>query len=728
MKSGILIKITGALFLVSILTFGILLYYSLREMKRVGNAALTYGDQVGVFAIKDSKNALVKLAKNELKTIAEDQANITSLNLQRIVSQVEAAASFCRFDLAGSAGKNDPVLYTVDTSEQPENAQDFSSFSLAPGVRLENVRGEIAALGRLHNIFKFIQYNDPFIRLIYVGTANGVIYRYPWAAPKRGYDPRERDWYRGAVAAKGAIHWSHPYWSASRTNELTITCSKALYGKNGTLEGVIAADISVKSIAQDFIVSQTKRQGTSFLINSSGEIIAGGNLHELMTGSWENAVRMPSLTDYKELLPLYRKMIEMKSGTGTVIYDGVPQIVGYAPVRLASWSIAIVQSEADTLKPAMETEARIQKDKQHAEMQMSQSVFSSLKVYFAISLFMLCTILLMGYILAKHLTNPIRELIAGARKIGAGNLDCELNLKTGDEIEQLSDTFNSMARDLKNYIANLNNAAREKQRIESDLKAAAEIQTSMLPRKFPPFPERTDLDVYAMMEPAKKVGGDLYDFIFLDEHRLFFTIGDVSGKGMPAALFMATAKTLMRSYAMNGLSPKQILHAANRYLSDENDSCMFITVFCGILDCRTGLVTYANGGHNPPVIIRADRSAAFRKVPPGFPLGPFEFVIGDDGREECYTEQELTLAPGDSIFLYTDGVTEAVNPEDVLFGDSRLMLAISMKPPVDGTPLKDTVDTIRKYVKEYADSAPQSDDITMLLIRYNGIIKTTEGA
>lgn len=168
-----------------------------------------------------------------------------------------------------------------------------------------------------------------------------------------------------------------------------------------------------------------------------------------------------------------------------------------------------------------------------------------------------------------------------------------------------------MAHDLKNYIRNLNDAAREKQRIESDLKAATEIQTSMLPRRFPPFPGRTDVDVYAVMEPAKEVGGDLYDFVFIDENRLFFTVGDVSGKGIPAALFMATAKTLMRGFALNGLSPAQILHSSNNYLADENDTCMFITVFCGILDCRTGVVTYANGGHNPPVVIRRDGNSSF---------------------------------------------------------------------------------------------------------------------
>ena len=715
MKFSIQIKILSALFLISILTFGIVSFYSIREMRRMGETAMKYGDQVGMLAVGDAKSGLIRQAKEELQALAEDQAYITDLNLKRIAAQVENLAGFCRFGNDAPPHIPDHVLFTEESSAHPGNAGDFSSFSLAPGVSLKEVQPEIAALARLHNLFKFIQFNDPCIRLIYIGTQKGVIYRYPWAASKRDYDPRTRTWYTGAAAAKGNLFWSQPYWSASRMNELTVTCSKALYGKDKKLLGVIGADVSVKSITRDFISTQTRRGTHSFLINSAGEIIAGGRIHELVTGNWDQSAKMPSLMKDGELEALCRKMLEMKAGTATVTINGVKQIVGYAPVKACSWSIALIQTEAETLKPAFETEAEIHDDKLKAEHFMNEALSMNLKIFMGFSLFMLAIILFIGYMLAKHLSNPIRKLIAGAKKIGAGYLDWKLELKTGDEIEELSDTFNSMAHDLKNYIRNLNDAAREKQRIESDLKAATEIQTSMLPRRFPPFPGRTDVDVYAVMEPAKEVGGDLYDFVFIDENRLFFTVGDVSGKGIPAALFMATAKTLMRGFALNGLSPAQILHSSNNYLADENDTCMFITVFFGILDCRTGVVTYANGGHNPPVVIRRDGNSSFLKMAPGFPLGPFEMAMNG-----VYVEGQFILEPGDSVFAYTDGVTEAVNPEDELFGEGRMSLALSVAPPVPGTDLKTTVDTVRRIVREHANGTPQSDDITMLLIRYNG--------
>ncbi len=714
-KFSIKIKILSALFLISILTFGIVSFYSIHEMRRLGETAMKYGNQVGMSAVSDTKNGLIRQAKEELQALAEDQAYITELNLKRIAAQVENLAGFCSFGNGVPPHIPDHVLFTEESSVHPGNAGNFSSFSLAPGVNLKDVKSEISALARLHNLLKFIQFNDPYIRLIYIGTQNGVIYRYPWSASKRDYDPRTRAWYTGAVTAKGKLFWSQPYWSASRMNELTVTCSKALYGKDGKLLGVIGADVSVKSITQDFISTQAKRGTHSFLINSEGEVIAGGRIHELITGSWDQSAKMPSLMNDRELEALCRKMLELKPGTATITVNGMKQIAGYAPVKACSWSIALVQAETETLKPAFETEAEIHEDKLKAEHIMNEALIMNIRIFMGFSLFMLAIILFIGYMLAKHLSNPIRQLITGAKKIGAGHLDWKLELKTGDEIEELSDTFNSMARDLKNYIRNLNNAAREKQRIESELKAATEIQTSMLPRRFPPFPDRTDVDVYAMMEPAKEVGGDLYDFVFIDENRLFFAVGDVAGKGIPAALFMATAKTLMRGFAQNGLSPAQILHLSNNYLADENDTCMFITVFCGILDCRTGMVTYANGGHNPPVIIRRDGNSSFLKMVPGFPLGPFEMELNG-----VYVEGQFLLEPGDSLFAYTDGVTEAVNPKEELFGEGRLSLALAVAPPVPGTDLKTAVDTVRRIVREHAGGTPQSDDITMLLIRYNG--------
>ena len=299
-----------------------------------------------------------------------------------------------------------------------------------------------------------------------------------------------------------------------------------------------------------------------------------------------------------------------------------------------------------------------------------------------------------------------------AHVIGSGHLNNKIHLHTGDELEQLANTINQMADDLTRYIKNLNQAASERQRVESELRTAAAIQSAMLPK---PISGRQDIDLCAVMRTAREVGGDFYDYVFIDPTHLFFAIGDVSGKGIPAALFMATAKTLMRGFARNALSPAEILQQTNNYLEEENENCMFITVFCGLIDCVTGEVVCCNAGHNPPVWLKPDGNSSFLRLPAGFPLGPFQ-----QEKPGFYTEERLQLNPGETLVLYTDGVTEAFNGENEQFGSGRLQLALSAAPP-EKNPLQRTMDSMLEILKEYVGEASQSDDLTVLMIQYKGV-------
>lgn len=245
--------------------------------------------------------------------------------------------------------------------------------------------------------------------------------------------------------------------------------------------------------------------------------------------------------------------------------------------------------------------------------------------------------------------------------------------------------------------------------IEGELKAAREIQMDILPKIFPPFPERPEFDLYAVIEPAREVGGDFYDFFFVDDHRLCFVIGDVSGKGVPASLFMAVAKTLVKAQAMNGLFPDRILTAVNDELSGDNPSAMFATVFCGILNIRTGEIAYANGGHNPPYVVSPDGSIRAVASEPGPMVGAVDGV-----RYRC---EELKLLPGDRIFLYTDGVSEAMDASEQFFSTNRLEAAIGT---VHRQPIREALGDIMNQVAVFSNGAEQSDDITMMMISYRG--------
>jgi sigma-B regulation protein RsbU (phosphoserine phosphatase) len=244
--------------------------------------------------------------------------------------------------------------------------------------------------------------------------------------------------------------------------------------------------------------------------------------------------------------------------------------------------------------------------------------------------------------------------------------------------------------------------------IQQDLETAREIQQAILPKIFPPFPERSDFDIYAAMIAAKEVGGDFYDFFLIDEDRIGFVIGDVSGKGIPAAIFMAVSRTLIRATGLKGIPTDECMHYVNNLLCNESVSSMFVTVFYGILNTRTGEIDYVNGGHNPPYHMTATGIAPV-PMTGGIILGCMEEFQFRSGR--------ITLGKGDSIFLYTDGVTEAFNKEDVAYGDERLetFLKAHLAHPVN-----ETVKHLFEEVNQFSLGIPQSDDITMMIIRYNG--------
>jgi len=291
--------------------------------------------------------------------------------------------------------------------------------------------------------------------------------------------------------------------------------------------------------------------------------------------------------------------------------------------------------------------------------------------------------------------------------------DMEVYTLSKEEVVKLFSKDATVATDLmhlscQRFTENLRRETEAKERIKSELRIATQIQLSMLPRKFPPFPERREFDIFATMVAAKEVGGDLYDFFFIDENRLCFLIGDVSGKGVPAALFMAITKTLLKTEAKHGLSPDEVLSRVNNTLVPDNDACMFVTIFYAILDVRTGKIEFSDGGHNPPLVSRG-KFFEYMQVPKGFVVGAMEGVK--------FTKGEYTLAPGDVIFLYTDGVTEAMNPEDELFSERRLKECLSK---LTDKSVVEIVEKVRDEIKLFVRDREQSDDITMLALKFRG--------
>jgi sigma-B regulation protein RsbU (phosphoserine phosphatase) len=314
-----------------------------------------------------------------------------------------------------------------------------------------------------------------------------------------------------------------------------------------------------------------------------------------------------------------------------------------------------------------------------------------------------------AFLLSRQITRPILALDKGAKVLGRGQLDYQMNIKTGDEIQDLAETFNSMARDLKTYIANLQQTTQTKERIESELRVATEIQNSMIPRTFPPFPGRKEFDLYAVMQPAREVGGDFYDFFLEGQNKLCLVIGDVCGKGIPAALFMAISKTLIKTEALLGMKANHVLARVNEIIYPDNDTSMFFTGLCAIMDIGTGELSMSSGGHNPPLLGIKGNSYKVIDLPRGMVVGAMPDIK--------FEILKLTLKPGDVLFLYTDGVTEAMNAQNELYGMDRLGACLNR---LSGSSVNGLVHGVRADIESFVAGTPQSDDITMLALKYNG--------
>jgi sigma-B regulation protein RsbU (phosphoserine phosphatase) len=484
--------------------------------------------------------------------------------------------------------------------------------------------------------------------------------------------------------------WSEPYFDESGGDIVMTTYSVPVMGQtpNGpAFLGVVTADVAL-----DWLRAQVGRislynSGYAFLLSRSGVLLSHPDNRLVMRESiFSRAEQFGS----PELRALGRRMIAGEEGFARLpdCILGKPAWVAFAPMRLTGWSMGVIVPEDELFAPLRKLGREV--------AILGGAGFTALLLVIAA--------------IAAHITRPLSRLAATAAEIAHGNLDAPVPLAAGrDEVGALSRSFEQMRLALRDYIADLTATTKAKERLESELKIARNIQMSFLPKKFPPFPEITSFALHADLLPAREVGGDLYDFFLLGPGRLLFLVGDVSGKGVPAALFMAVTKTLIKGNAEQESDPAEILAKVNRELCVDNESMLFVTMFLAILDCDTGELTFSNAGHNPPARIAPDGTVSWLALPRGLFLGVMEDAV--------YRTATVTLAPGEKLVAFTDGVTEAQNPAQELFGTDRLMdvlsKAASMPPEILDA-------AVMQAATEYAEDAEQADDITVLTLLYRG--------
>ena len=539
------------------------------------------------------------------------------------------------------------------------------------------------------------------------------------------HDYLKAEWFTEALEAD-SNYWSKPFFDAMDSITPLVSCMVPIHDKQGKAVAIMGADLSLEWFCGKTVKGLTVngenikvftgndvdehptgdnvlnwadrkwRQLTlTFIINKDGTYIAHPqNERVIKENYFKLAGETPDSIDDR----IGQKMVARKKGFYSendlqpasfkfFDMDNLSAYIFYEPIEHTDWSIALAV-------PSF--------------MIYCISIGAGVILLLLIALALLVT-RIVGRIVVKRATRPLNQLAESANEVAKGNFSAPLpKIKHNDEIRLLRDSFEGMQHSLTEYVEELKNTTASKAAIENELKVAHDIQMSMLPKTFPPYPERDDIDIYGTLTPAKDVGGDLFDFYIRDE-KLFFCIGDVSGKGVPASLVMAMTRSLFRNISSHTAEPHRIAYTLNQALAEGNESSMFVTAFIGVLDLATGLLRYCNAGHNPPLLIGQEVSLV--PCQPNVPLGLMTDM--DFEPQEIQFEHQMT------IFLFTDGLNEAEDDLQVQFGDDRILDHLEASLAKGKNQPAEIVNDMAEAVHAFVDGAQQSDDLTMLAIKYN---------
>ena len=507
-------------------------------------------------------------------------------------------------------------------------------------------------------------------------------------------------WFQDAMKAKGAF-WSKPFFDGTDKKTALVAYLMPIHDERDSTVAVLGVDVSLERLARevsrnfhsidDSTAWSAEKEIYYFVIDSTGTFLVHPDQKRIIRSNYFDFAKKTS--DLSDDYAGKTILNEGDSGhlmsdddQNEIIIDNETVTLNYASLEHTPWTMVMVF-------PTFYTE-------------VAGYVIGGILTFFII--IGLIVVFFAGRRGIKKASKPLNQLAVSANEVAKGNFDTPLpTIKSRDEIHQLRDSFDNMQRSLRQYIEELKCTTAQKSAIENELRIAHDIQMAMLPKTFPPFPERNDVDVYGMLTPAKGVGGDLFDFYIRDE-RLFFCIGDVSGKGIPAALVMAMTRSLFRNISSYASQPASIVYALNNALSDNNDANMFVTIFVGVLNLQTGQLQYCNAGHDSPLLV--GRDVGTLSCESNLPVG----VIPDFK----YSQQEAYIDSQTTIFLFTDGLNEAENAEHSQFGDLRIhSVAKRVLAKGEHQPLN-LIYEMNEAVHTFVAGAEQSDDLTMLALQY----------
>ena len=716
-------KVGGLLLTVMTVTMlfsGGISFYSLYALKKL---SVESSEELGQTAAKDSETALEALAAEHLRDIAEEKAAYMEEKFGEVEAYVKGIAAQAE-DIYDSLEKN-PERYPDREVPLPLRGSHALAAQLLWSERLaagENApppaAGELLKLGNLQDMLVQYNANNSMVSSVYLATETGWVIQADYIAYSKYtgeetlpdfYEAASRQWYRlareaepGQVVYTGVLADVH-------SGEDCIVCAVPVY-HNGEVVAVAGAGSYLKTIKDTVMDTAVGEQGYAFLLNGEGEIIASGR------PEGETAPAGGAGADLREsgnaaLAEAAARMTAGETGASKLELNGEEVYLSYAPLRNLGWSFAAVMNAGEVTEPAEESLRGILEQTRRSEAGQETAIRRMLWLFGALFAASALLIGFFGAAFSERVTLPIRMLTEQVNKIDGGNLDCPVRITTGDEVQELGDAFNRMAEQLRNYIANLAAVTAEKERIRAEIQIAARLQADMLPETDGESGKRQEFALAAFMNPAKGVGGDFYDFFLLDEGHLALVIADVAGKGVPAALFMVVARTLIRGILSSGAPLERAVEEINASLCRNNKNEMFVTAWLGILTIDTGELESVNAGHCPPVLTRGDGARGYCTERGGFVLA---------GNEKSrYESNGRKLEPGDTLFLYTDGVTEAENRQEEFYGEKRLLDTVGR---FAGKAPRKLVNGVWKEIEAFQKGREQFDDITMLAMVYHGPI------
>jgi len=710
---GIQQKIFNLVLIILVLVMAAYSVVILHQMNSINTLVSETNEKQKASITGISENTMQAVISGSLTSSTQMQAQIADRMFSDTADVVNSLADYTRLLFTN------PDLYPMRETKGPDAKADGT-----PSVQLLTAEGvdtadpalaeKLGLLGNLSDLMLSL-YPHAEVDSCYVALPDGVMLLVDDHASSK-FDENgavvpipisERDWYQGA-GKTGGLYFTDLV-SDVFTGQSCIMCSVPVY-VDGNLVAVAGADLFLDNM-ETYVNASDRNDSFTCIINNRG--------HVVFSPGTEGVFRVESPAEAKDLRSLGNADLAAFIGDALagntdvrlIETDGTAWYMTGAPISTVGWSVvSLVSKEASdqpTLMMEQQHDSLLTEARSAFADQLSKARTTLVVLLVAVTLLALTGALLF----AKRIVRPLRVMTEKVVSLGGEDLQFKMEdtYRTGDEVEALAESFATLSARTLQYVDQVRSVTAEKERIGTELALATNIQASMLPHIFPAFPEREEFDIFASMDPAKEVGGDFYDYFLVDDDHLCMIIADVSGKGVPAALFMMASKIILQSSAMLHFSPEEILQRANRTICMNNEMEMFVTVWLGILELSTGKLIAANAGHEIPALRKPGQPFELFRDKHGFVIGGMEGVK--------YRPYEIQLEPGSKLFLYTDGVAEATSAEKELFGTDRMIDALNTDP--DAAP-EQLLKNVRAAVDGFVKEAEQFDDLTMLCLEYKG--------